>query len=75
MRTVGAPVGGWFDQQGKFHDTHVELANRLSRQPARAWAALEFMRSANFMSAIADFPQNNEKFQSAVYEAKDNLIG
>ena len=73
MRTVGAPVGGWFDKQGKFHVTHAELANRLNRQVARAWAALDFLRSAAFMSAIADFAQNNEKFQSSVSDAKDNL--
>ena len=75
VRTVGTPIiiGGWFDKQGKFHVTHVELANRLNRQLARAWAALDFLRSADFISAIADFAQNNEKFQSAVYEAKDNL--
>ena len=75
VRTVGAPVGGRFDKQGKFHVTHAELANRLNRQLERAWAALDILRSAYFMSAIADFAQNNEKFQSAVYyyEAKDNL--
>ena len=73
VRTVGAPVGGWFDKQGKFHVTHAELANHLNRQLARAWAALDSLRSADFMSAIADFAHNNEKFKSSVYEAKDNL--
>ena len=36
VRTVGAPIGGWFDKQGKFHVTHAELANRLNRQLERA---------------------------------------
>ena len=63
VRTVGAPIGGWFDKQGKFHVTHAELANRLNRQLERAWAALDFLRSADLMSAIADFAQTMRSFR------------
>ena len=34
---------------------------------------MDFLRSPDHLSAITTFAENNEKFQSAVYEAKDHL--
>jgi hypothetical protein len=74
VRQVGSPVGGWIDKQDKFHVQHAEHAHRLDTLLSYAWTAMDFIRSAEFLTAINAYAETHNEFQSLVYETQDRLL-
>ncbi len=74
VRSVGSPVGGWIDKQGKFHVQHAEHAHRLNTMLSYAWTVMDFIRSAESSTAINEYAEAHNEFQAAVYDTQDQLL-